>query len=420
MQIPKLWAISAAIIAAVVVGAIGVMVINPPRPLIEKAEFSLTRITPNADLEEDITEFSYTLSDSAVVTLSFDNGVREPFVFRDRKQRGSGDYQVLFSGVVDAFQMPGEVWEGTLETRLLPDGVYTWTFTAESKNGDTESKSGTLEISEGDPELPIMSFFDVRPTTFTPNQDGIRDRVSINIYLEKAADLQVYLQDQSGVQIYLSERLGAREPGEEGNHEFDYDGGVDQGFRPPVDGIYTLIASAQDDEGQRMVRTGEITIANSGLPQMEIIPQSSGGTVCFESQLYDESYFIDIETEGETIAKPESVCSELTTLTLPVGDMLVFHLSVSNYGDTPIRTAGPFPGAVYNFDQRASTLGAYEESGAWRVGIMCDTAESDFPWRWAAAQLDELTAEYDAESDETYYNMQQGQRVEVWGAVLRT
>ncbi|HLA45430.1 MAG TPA: hypothetical protein VJZ27_18415, partial [Aggregatilineales bacterium] len=70
--------------------------------------------------------------------------------------------------------------------------------------------------------------------------------------------------------------------------------------------------------------------------------------------------------------------------------------------------------------QRASTLGAYEESGAWRVGIMCDTAESDFPWRWAAAPLDELTAEYDAESDETYYYMQPGQRAEVWGAVRMT
>jgi hypothetical protein len=127
-----------------------------------------------------------------------------------------------------------------------------------------------------------------------------------------------------------------------------------------------------------------------------------------------------MESEGEKIPVPTDVCSELTTLTMPVGDMLIFRLTVSNYGDTPIRTAGPFPGTVYSQDQRASTLGAYEESGAWRVGIMCDTSESDFPWRWAVAPLDDLTAEYDSLRDETFYYLLPGQRAEVWGAVRLT
>jgi hypothetical protein len=65
-------------------------------------------------------------------------------------------------------------------------------------------------------------------------------------------------------------------------------------------------------------------------------------------------------------------------------------------------------------------MGAYEESGAWRVGLNCDTALSDFPWRWALAPLDELNPVYDEASGETYYYLNPGQRAEVWGAVRLT
>ena len=420
MQLPKLWVIGVAVAAAIIVGVIALFLVDPPRPLIETAEFSLTRITPNADLSDDITEFSYSISQNADVTLAFEDESGARYVFRDARRRGEGDYRVLFSGVVDGFQQDGEAWDGDLETRLLPDGLYTWTLTVETDDGDVASEIGTLEIAEGDPELPLITAFEVGPTAFTPNQDGIRDRVRVNIYLEKPADLTVYLEDEQGTKIYLSERQGGREIGDEGNHEFDYDGGVDQGFRPPPDGDYTIFAVAQDEEGQRLVRTAEISIADSGLPQMEIVPQSTGGTVCFETGEYDEAFFSDLETDGEKISQPTTTCSELTTLTLPVGDMLIFHLTVNNYGDTPIRTAGPFPGTVYDQGQRASTLGAYEESGAWRVGIMCDTSESDFPWRWAVAPLDQLTAEHDSLRDETFYYLLPGQRAEVWGAVRLT
>jgi hypothetical protein len=420
MQIPKIWVIGLAIIGAGIVAGAGILVIDRPRPLIVQAEFSLTRISPNADLEEDVTEFRYTLSENAKVTLAFQSEKGERYLFRDQEARASGDYQVLFSGVVDAFLLPDESIEGDLQTRLLPNGFYTWTLTAEADDGETATETGTLEIAEADSELPLITAFEVGPTEFTPNQDGIRDRINVNVYLAKDAQLSVYLEDADGVQIYLAERQGGRETGEMGNHEFDYDGGVDQGFRPPADGVYTLYAVAQDDEGQRLVRTSQITIADSGLPQVEIVPQPTGGTVCFEVAPYDDSYLSDRTTQGTPIDKPETVCSELTTLTIPLGDMLIFYLTISNYGDTPIRTAAPFPGTVYKQDQRASSLGEYEESGAWRIGIMCDTSESDFPWRWALAPLDELTSVYDPERDETFYYLEPGQRAETWGAVRMT
>jgi hypothetical protein len=145
--------------------------------------------------------------------------------------------------------------------------------------------------------------------------------------------------------------------------------------------------------------------------------QATGATVFFDDIPYDEKYYTTVTVQGDKVAYPEGVASEVTTLTMLQGDLLVFKLTVQNYGTTPIRTAGPFPGTVYDFNQTAASLGAYQESGAWRIGINCDTAYSDFPWRWALGPMDDLTAVYDAEADKTYYYLQPGQRAEVWGAI---
>ncbi len=420
MPIPKIWVVSTALISALVVGLVGYLILQPPGALLQEAGFSPARITPNADGDSDITIFSYALSREADITLVFASQDGTEYVFRDQQRRVAGDYSVEFSGVVDGFQHENESWEGELQTRLLPDGLYTWTFTAHGLDGDSETQSGTLEIAEGDSELPLIEYFEVGPTVFTPNQDGIRDRVAINIFLSKPATLSVYLEDAEGVQYFISERQGGRESGEAGAHTFDYDGGVDQNMRPPDNGTYTLYAVAQDDEGQRLIRTNTLTIEDSGLPQVEIIPQATGGTVCFDTAPYQETYFTDDTSSGEKIPQPQLVCSDLTTLTVPQGDLLVFHLTVRNYGDTPIRTAGPFPGTVYQQDQLASSLGAYNQSGVWRVGIMCETSQNDYPWRWGLAAVENLTAVTDAQEGVTYYYLEPGQRGEVWGAVRMT
>ena len=117
---------------------------------------------------------------------------------------------------------------------------------------------------------------------------------------------------------------------------------------------------------------------------------------------------------------PEGISSDLTELTMQQGELLVFYLTVENYGTTPIRTAGPFPGTVYDFEQVMATMGEYRESGAWRVGINCETVLSDFPWRWALGTEDDLTKVVDDVTGQTYYYLEPGQRAQVWGAVRMT
>lgn len=435
MSIPKLFTIGGALIGVIIVAILGYMLLQPPGPLIQKAGFSITTISPNADGIDDIAVFSYTLSENAEISLAFESEDNQVYLFRESEPRAVGDYSVNFSGVVDGFSLPAdELASGTIERRLLPDGRYTWTLEAKTDDGETASKSGTLTIEDGDTVLPTITAFDISLSTFTPNQDGISDRVSINVYLAKDSNLDVYLQNAAGEKIFLGERVLGRDLGEQGSHEFDYDGGVDDGFEPPPDGDYTLYAVAQDDEGQRVVRTAQLSIEDGGLPQAEIVAQSTGAQVCFSILPWDDRYYTTGEIEGDLIQQPDSSCSDRTRLTMQQGDLLVFTLSVWNYGRTPIRTSGPFAGTVYEFEQLPSTLGFFESDGAFRVALICQSVFVQDPWRWGLGSPDQLTAVYDPELSildrliykirqidyDTFYYLMPDDRAVVWGAVRMT
>ena len=106
-----------------------------------------------------------------------------------------------------------------------------------------------------------------------PNQDGIADRVIMNLSRTKPVDLlNVYLEGSDGQSIFIPEIVSGRKPGEAGQHFFDYDGGIERGVEPPPNGDYTVVAVAQDLEGQRMTQTSKLTINNGGVPQAEIAP----------------------------------------------------------------------------------------------------------------------------------------------------
>lgn len=421
MRIPILLTIIAALAAVVIVVLVGQAIVQPDLPLITEATFSPEVISPNADGSDDVTLFSYGLSKNAHVSITLEAEDGTVYAFRQDEPRSLGDYQVLFSGVVNGYMLPGENVEGEIISRLIPDGTYDWKIQAVTDNGETEERSGKLVVQQADSPLPELVEFSVAPEVFTPNQDGISDRTQINVYLAKDADLTVYLQGEGDTQIFVPERLEGRKPGERGRHIFDYEGGVDLGADPPPDGTYTLIAEAQDTVGQRIRRTAQLTIQGGGKPLAEIVGQPTGVTVVFDVQPYDESYFSTPEKLGLPIAPPDDPANlAQTALTLPVGDMLVFKLTVENYSNVPLRTSGPPPGTVYQQTQRASTLNWFDESGAWRVGIDCTTADADYPWRWALGTEDQLVKQIDPDSGNTYTYLPPGEQVVVWGGIRMT
>ena len=423
MRVHRGYLLLAAAAGVALLLALGAIVLSPPLPLIVYANFDRDFISPDADGDNDLAVFAYRLSRPASIDLSLTGEGGHVYHFREGQARDDDEYSVLFAGVVDGFTLDGEDIPGSIERRLIPNGDYRWQLDATAPGGETMSVEGTLGIAARDADLPVISVFEVAPAVFTPNQDGVDDRVQINVYLEKAVEtLDVFLMGRSGERIPISARVEERQYGEAGRHRYDYEGGIDLGADPPPDGVYTVVAIAQDAAGQRIRQEASLTIETGGKPYAEISPQRAGVDVVFEAQPYHSRYFTARGQMGDLMPLPDNwdALAYAPQLTIVAGDMLVFRLTVENYGDVPIRTTGPAPGTVYQQDQQAAALGWFDESGAWRIGIQCATSLVSFPYRWAIAAEDDLVEQYDEASGNTYTYLPAKARALVWGAIRLT
>lgn len=380
---------STLLVALVVVGVLlagAWAVLRPSGPALTQAEFSFNAITPNADGEADVTRITYRLNRPATISIYFVNAAGERFYFRRERERESGQHSVEFSGIVEAYRLPGDTFEGELLTRVLQDGAYQWVIEALDETGAASTRTGSLTIAEADTALPELLNFTASPPVFSPNQDGINDRILINVYLTKAVNeggLRVSLIDANGAEINIPEQTGVIKQGERGLHAFDYDGGIDLGQEPPPDGDYVVRAEVEDRLGQRLRVSSALTIINGGLPRAEI-------------------YKGQVEWSSETLL---------------VGETLYFTLTVENYSEAPIRTSGPASGYVYpSMDTNYNFAGERVQSGAWRVGLMCENCLNDFPWRWALGSPETLLAL--EENGETHYYLAPGQRAIITGGVV--
>lgn len=361
---------------------LGGRLLNGDRSLLRNVVVSESVITPNADGVDDITPISYELSRNAAVSIYFEDAAGDRFYFRNDKARGAGEYEVLFSGVVDGYRLANETVEGEILSRLLRDGDYTWTIEATDFDGVTEVRQGTITIADADTELPELRNFTFDRDTFTPNRDGIDDRVLMQFYLPKeVADLRVFLRLPDGGELPIAEQEREVPANMPGRHYFDYEGGVDNGETPPPDGTYTIVAEAQDLEGQRMRVTNELTIQYGGVPRADIFSPPSGNTV------------------------------EWSTSAVALCDTVYFTMTVQNYGNTPIRTTGPEPGVVYDSDWNYNTLGWFTESGAWRAAIGFENELTNYPFRWALGNREDL------ELIDGHYYLMPGDRAVITGGI---
>ena len=371
-----------ALILVVAALAIGSRVINGDSSLLRNVDVPDMILTPNADGDSDIMPLAYELARNATVSIYFENEAGERFYFRKEKPRGAGEFNVFFSGVVDGYTLPNDVIQGEILKRLLQNGDYTWTIEAVDDHGVVETAVGTLTIAAADNQLPEIRDFSLDNPTFTPNRDGIADRVQAQFYLAKeVVDVQVFLEMPDGLREPISELERDVPANQPGRHVYDYEGGVDNGATPPPDGIYPIIAIAQDAEGQRIRVEDSLMIQYGGVPRADIFAPPAGETVEFS-------------------ATAVALC-----------DIIQVTMTVENYGTTPIRTTGPAPGTLYDSDWNYNTLGWHTESGAWRAAIGFENELSNYPFRWAVGNPEDLT-----EIDGQYYLMP-GARAVVTGGI---
>jgi hypothetical protein len=424
MRLFPLLLLGVAGVALTVVLVGGALALQPNRQLLNTVSISPEQITPNADGNADVAAITYTLSRNATVSIVFTNTqTQTTYKFRDAVKRPAGTFSVLFSGVVDGYVAQNEDLGGTVETRLMPNGNYRWVLTAIGDSGETAMATGTIQLADGDSAFPALMNVEVTPKVFSPNQDGYDDRMTINLYLAKPSEATLYLTAPGQGPYYIAQRDLGRSPVAGASvRQYDYDAGVDNNVTPPPDGDYTLVIIAQDKVGQRVRHEERITIKDGGLPNAEIVAQAAGRTVTWASRPYEDRFFTDSARIGALVEQPADVTSTLSSITLPQSDLLVFSLVISNYGSTPIRTYGPFPGTVYQDTQTDSAMvtpdarNAY--SGAWRLGVQCERSEQSYPWRWAIGTLDQLTKV--ERNGETLYYLMPGQKATTWGAIRMT
>jgi hypothetical protein len=371
-----------ALVVVVTAVAIGWRVVNGDNSLLRNVSVGHEVITPNADGTDDATSIAYEISRNAAVSIYFENEAGDRFYFRQDEPRGRGDYRVLFSGIVEGYLLPDDQIQGEILSRLLQNGAYTWVIETTDEDNVTETGTGSLTITDADTDLPDMRDFGVYPNVFTPNRDGISDRVRPQFYLTKeVASLRVFLLMSDGLEVPISELERDIPANSPGRHYYDYEGGVDNGATPPPDGTYPLIAIAEDAEGQKIRVEDSLTIQYGGVPRADIFAPPAGDTLEFS-------------------ATAVTIC-----------DTVYFTMTVKNYGLTPIRTTGPEPGTIYDSIWNYNTLGWHTESGAWRAAIGYENEITNYPYRWAVGNPEDLV-EIDG-----YTYLMPGERAVITGGI---
>ncbi len=372
-------------------------------PLLHDVSMAPDAISPNADGADDATEIRYSLRRPAMLDISFTNEEGERFAFREGQRRAPGDYSVLWGGVIDdprTLETEGGVQE--ILSQVLADGLYTWRIQATDDAGATSAVTGTITLTGGDSELPLLNNFAVVPEVFRPNQDGLRDDwVSVSYNLAKdVASMLVYVIDpnEPTLRYYLAETPGDVEVTEAGNHDLRYEGGVDLNAEPPPDGDYQVIAEARDLAGNAVRVVRPLTIEEGGKPRADV----AGAEIQWQDEVN-------------------------RTVFVPMDGKLCFETVVVNESAVPIRTSGPWPGAEYRFAENSNTLAAreservgdeswFQQAGVWRFGINFDTTGVDFPYRWAIGRKEDLEMRI-IDGREQYYLMP-GERGVVNGCIV--
>ncbi len=352
------------------------------RPLIYDVSLWPTTISPNADGMDDVMRIEYKLSGNALLSIYLQDADGQKHYFRRERERSrttSRPYRVDFGGVIPDDR------QGLRYDRVLPDGVYQLVLEATDERGKTQTWQQEITIAHADTTPPELQGFGMDRHEFTPNRDGVNDRVIISFLLTKPATPLVYLIDQAGKKypIERDDSNSATKNGDAGPYYYNYSGGVDEGAEPPPDGLYTVVVMAEDKVGNKTTVTNTLEIKEGGIPLV-------------------------------TIVGLEWAVSDTT---IPLSGTLYFTATVENYGRTPVRTIGPESGTQYTTDWNFATLGGYTSSGAFRFGIGFDNSPlGDYMWRWSIGKFNKLRAvQHD---DEMLYYLDPGQRALVTGSVV--
>lgn len=205
--------------------------------------------SPNADGVFDSTAVHYTLSDDAAIVVAI----------LDSSQI---ELATLWWGLEEAGSHR-HWWDGELPTRSVPDGDYYFRISADF-GGPGPAEVATCAVTV-DKTPPGLTGFDVSPTRFSPDGDGVGDSVSIRTGIDQGdpSDAIVLRVLDAGDEPVRTLYSGATA----GSLVVHWDG-TDDGGGTVDDGLYYIIAETRDSAGNTD-ESGALIDADTAPPWLE-------------------------------------------------------------------------------------------------------------------------------------------------------
>src|SRR5579883_337403 len=321
------------------------------RPLLSVGVQKLT-VSPNAGIDGQPQDIPYTIGQPAHLTVTLVQPSGQQIVLRDN-DREPDSYSLPFGGVVEV--------PNSDDRRVLQDGDYKIVFKATGQNDQTAEQTVTAVVKDADPVPLEINDITLSLPTFEPNGQGVRqlsdgrienlDQTVINYSLSKDASTSMWVVDANGAQTAITADPKAKA----GLQSHTWDGKGPDGIALR-DGTYTLYIKAEDDSGNVTERTTQVTIKNSGTPQLQVMS------------------------------------ARFLPTALTVGGTVQVEVTVKNIGDVAIRTQGPRPGTVYksnmrytdpSFNRPGEAEPPYvDKPGVWRVAVDWTSSGGQYPARW--------------------------------------
>lgn len=310
------------------------------RPLLSDVGVSAAVLRPGEQVN-----ISYTIGQPSKVSIYVQDAGGARYTLRQDEPRlpSSEPYTLRFDGTAPTS-------DPQLKRQRLRSGVYTYVVQASGAGGGQAQAQGSITVEGGDAQPPLIENLVVSPQTISPNADAIDDVAEITYGLPVSATVNITINGSgcNPCPFVTNDDEGI------GLQKHAWNGKTVDGVLL-ADGVYTYTVSAEDRYGNLAERQGQITIADSGQPEVTIL----------------DSYIA-----------PQAVM---------LGDLITVTMRVKNTGTVPIRTYGPPSGYEYSTDQVFSSIedGRYvsKSGGFWRIGVDWDAnsggAAKRYPYRWA-------------------------------------
>jgi N-acetylmuramoyl-L-alanine amidase len=199
-------------------------------------------VSPNADGSADLTTITYTLSDAANVTVTLkDAAGADVATMQPRAWKRAGEHALRF------------------DPAALPDGIFRIELAAAATGGRQASASAQLAITR------TLGAVSASRKVFSPNGDGLADRIGIRFELAAAAEIR--LRILKGGKWVATPFAG---PLETGPRTLEWDGAKRIGRL--LDGDYEAVLEATDSIGT--TRIALPFVSDTRQPKIRILTRS--------------------------------------------------------------------------------------------------------------------------------------------------